>query len=476
MKRGQLSLEEAEVALDDFQKRLPVRPRGDPSVGAGHRGRWPRPRRRPSGCCPTSRPASTARGGRPRLRHACPRSPTTFQVHPKLLKQFEARDKMFDGRRGRLGARPRRWRTARSSLEGTDLRIAGQDTRRGTFSHRHAVLIDHTNGDEYAPLAHLGPDQGKFWIYDSLLSEYAALGFEYGYSVVAKESLVVWEAQFGDFWNGASTIVDQFLVAAEDKWDQTSGLVMYLPHGYEGQGPEHSSARVERFLTLCAEDNIQIANVTQAGAALPPAPPPGAPHRAQAARASSPRSPCCGPRSMRSPVDDLLSGSFQEILDDAGVRRPGRRAPHRARPRGKVGPGGHRRPRRGRGARRGGAGRAAVPVALRPARRDRRPVPGRHGARVAPGGAREHGRVELRQGPPLRALRRAPTRSGASRGTSRAAPPAARTPSTCRSRPSSSTAAVDRPADGAVSTVDQPQREADDRLELGEGDRRGRRP
>ena len=184
-------------------------------------------------------------------------------MHPKLLKQFEARDKLWaDGEVD--------WALAEAMaygsllLEGTDIRMAGQDTRRGTFSHRHAVLVDHTNGDEYAPLAHLGGEQGKFWIYDSLLSEYAALGFEYGYSVVAKDSLVIWEAQFGDFWNGASTIVDQFLVSAEDKWTQTSGLVLYLPHGYEGQGPEHSSARVERFLALCAEDNIQVANCTQA--------------------------------------------------------------------------------------------------------------------------------------------------------------------------------------------------------------------
>jgi 2-oxoglutarate dehydrogenase E1 component len=149
-------------------------------------------------------------------------------------------------------------------LEGTDIRFAGQDSRRGTFSQRHAVLIDHTSGREWAPLAHLGPDQGKFWIYDSLLSEYAAVGFEYGYSVANKDALVCWEAQFGDFVNGASTIIDQFLVAAEDKWDQTSGLVMLLPHGYEGQGPEHSSARLERFMQLAADNNMQIVQPTTA--------------------------------------------------------------------------------------------------------------------------------------------------------------------------------------------------------------------
>jgi 2-oxoglutarate decarboxylase len=180
------------------------------------------------------------------------------------------------------------------------------------------VLIDHTTGDEYAPLAHLGSEQGKFWIYDSLLSEYAALGFEYGYSVIAKESLVVWEAQFGDFWNGASTIVDQFVVAAEDQWNQTSGLVLYLPHGYEGQGPEHSSARVERFLTLCAEDNIQVATCTQAAQIF---------HLLRRQVRRSVRKPLIiftpksllRARSMRSSADELLHGHFRETLDDPGV-------------------------------------------------------------------------------------------------------------------------------------------------------------
>ena len=148
--------------------------------------------------------------------------------------------------------------------EGSPVRFAGQDSRRGTFSQRHSTLIDHQTGAEHIPLQHLGDGAAAFMIYDSPLNEFAALGFEYGYSVVRKEALTIWEAQFGDFVNGAQVVIDQFIAAAEDKWDETSGLVMLLPHGYEGQGPEHSSARIERFLTLCAEDNIQVCQPTTA--------------------------------------------------------------------------------------------------------------------------------------------------------------------------------------------------------------------
>ena len=156
--------------------------------------------------------------------------------------------------------------------EGVNVRLTGQDTRRGTFSHRHAVLVDYSNGEEYVPLAHIrdglhriGADaleptepMGNFTVRDSLLSEYAAVGFEYGYSVEAPEALVAWEAQFGDFANGAQIIIDNFMVAAENKWGQFSGLVLLLPHGYEGQGPEHSSARFERFLSLSARGNLRV--------------------------------------------------------------------------------------------------------------------------------------------------------------------------------------------------------------------------
>jgi 2-oxoglutarate dehydrogenase E1 component len=149
-------------------------------------------------------------------------------------------------------------------LEGKDVRMSGQDVKRGTFSHRHACLVDAVNNTEINRLDGLAPKQGKFRIYNSLLSEYGVLGFEYGYSLATPDALVLWEAQFGDFANGAATMIDQFIFAGESKWGRMSGLVMLLPHGYEGQGPEHSSARLERFLQGCAEYNVTVANITSA--------------------------------------------------------------------------------------------------------------------------------------------------------------------------------------------------------------------
>ena len=198
-----------------------------------------------------------------RIFHHLTEYPETFTVHPKLASQFEARAKLYE--EGEV-----EWATAEALafgsllLEGHSVRLAGEDSRRGTFSHRHAALVDYETGEPWIPLDDLEGADGRFWVYDSLLSEYAALGFEYGYAQQNPEALVLWEAQFGDFINGAQVIIDQYLVAAEDKWSQHNGLVLLLPHGYEGQGPEHSSARIERFLIQAAEDNMQICNATTA--------------------------------------------------------------------------------------------------------------------------------------------------------------------------------------------------------------------
>ena len=184
--------------------------------------------------------------------------PEGFNVHPKLLTLLERRQKMavngnIDWGFAELAA------FGSLAMEGVPVRLAGQDSRRGTFVQRHAVFYDRETNDEWTPLASLSSDQAKFWIYNSLLSEYAALGFEYGYSVERPEALVLWEAQFGDFVNGAQVVIDEFISSSQQKWNQHSSIVLLLPHGYEGQGPDHSSARIERFLQLGAEDNMRIA-------------------------------------------------------------------------------------------------------------------------------------------------------------------------------------------------------------------------
>jgi len=192
----------------------------------------------------------------------CRTLPNDFKPHPKVRRLLDDRAAMI-GPEGRID-----WGCGEMLafgsllLEGTDIRLSGEDTGRGTFSHRHAVLRDVETEVKYVPLNHLRPQQGKFWVIDSMLSEAAVLGFEYGFSSADPHNLVVWEAQFGDFANGAQVIIDQFIAAAESKWQRMSGLVMLLPHGYEGQGPEHSSARLERFLQLCAENNMQVCNLT----------------------------------------------------------------------------------------------------------------------------------------------------------------------------------------------------------------------
>ncbi|HEY4558415.1 MAG TPA: multifunctional oxoglutarate decarboxylase/oxoglutarate dehydrogenase thiamine pyrophosphate-binding subunit/dihydrolipoyllysine-residue succinyltransferase subunit [Enteractinococcus sp.] len=183
--------------------------------------------------------------------------PEGFNVHPKLMTLLERRNKMavngnIDWGFAELAA------FGSLMMEGVPVRLAGQDSRRGTFVQRHAVFYDRETNDEWTPLSSLSHDQAKFWIYNSLLSEYAALGFEYGYSVERPEALVLWEAQFGDFVNGAQIVIDEFISSSQQKWNQHSSIVLLLPHGYEGQGPDHSSARIERFLQLSAEDNMRV--------------------------------------------------------------------------------------------------------------------------------------------------------------------------------------------------------------------------
>jgi 2-oxoglutarate dehydrogenase E1 component len=242
--------------------------------------------------------------------------PAAFHPNPKALKILEQRLE-----RARTG-QPVDWGTGESlgyaSLlaEGRGIRLSGQDARRGTFSHRHAVLYDVENGKPYTPLQNLSSGQGRFEVLDSPLSEAAVLGFEYGYSLDRPEKLVLWEAQFGDFLNTAQVIVDQFIASAEDKWQRLSGIVLLLPHGYEGQGPEHSSARVERFLTLAAEDNIQVCNLTtpaQIFHAL----------RRQVLRPIRKPLVIFTPKSLLrahiSTLDEIATGSFKRVIGDTTV-------------------------------------------------------------------------------------------------------------------------------------------------------------
>jgi 2-oxoglutarate dehydrogenase E1 component len=192
------------------------------------------------------------------LCHRMTRAPEGFHIHPKVQKLYDQRAQMGEGKLAfDYGAAEL---LAFSSLlvDGTPVRLSGQDTQRGTFNQRHAVLVDIENEQRYFPLQHLDADQARFEVYNSMLSEAAVLGFEYGYSRDTPEALVLWEAQFGDFANGAQIVIDQFIAASEAKWNLLSGLVLLLPHGYEGQGPEHSSARIERYLQLAAGDNMQI--------------------------------------------------------------------------------------------------------------------------------------------------------------------------------------------------------------------------
>jgi 2-oxoglutarate dehydrogenase E1 component len=332
VRRGDIPLEEAEAALDDFNAKLQVvldDVRGEPSLA---------PTELPVPAPPLADGPSPQTGIAPELLHALSsvvRSvPEGFTIHPKLERQFAQRDDLVAS--GHVD-----WALAEAlaigslMYEGVNVRLTGQDTRRGTFSHRHSVLVDYANGEEYVPLAHIrdglrrigatslepSGDMGNFTVRDSLLSEYAAVGFEYGYSVEAPEALVAWEAQFGDFANGAQIIIDNFLVAAENKWGQHAGLVLLLPHGYEGQGPEHSSSRYERFLSLSARGNMRVTVPSTSAQYF---------HLLRSQALLTPKRPLVvvTPKSMlrahasRSTIGELEAGSFQHVIDDDSIEDP----------------------------------------------------------------------------------------------------------------------------------------------------------
>jgi 2-oxoglutarate dehydrogenase E1 component len=189
-------------------------------------------------------------------------APENFHLHKTIQRQLQAKRTMIDTGEGIDWATAEALAFGTLLTEGYPVRLSGQDSSRGTFSQRHAALVDQETEERYLPLCHIQDGQSEFEAVDSLLSEAAVLGFEYGYSLAEPKALVLWEAQFGDFANGAQVIIDQFIASGEMKWLRMSGLVLLLPHAFEGQGPEHSSARLERFLQLCADDNMQVANCT----------------------------------------------------------------------------------------------------------------------------------------------------------------------------------------------------------------------
>ncbi|MEV7118439.1 multifunctional oxoglutarate decarboxylase/oxoglutarate dehydrogenase thiamine pyrophosphate-binding subunit/dihydrolipoyllysine-residue succinyltransferase subunit [Kitasatospora griseola] len=256
--RGDITMEEAEQALQDFQGQLE---KVFAEVREATAAPAPAETGRPVANFPVSIQTGISAEMIKRIAASQVNLPDWLTVHPRLLPQLQRRaasveDNTIDWATGEALA------IGSLLMEGHPVRLAGQDSRRGTFGQRHAVLIDRNTGEDYTPLMYLTEDQARFTVYDSLLSEYAAMGFEYGYSLTRPNALVMWEAQFGDFVNGAQTMVDEYIASAEQKWGQHSGVTLLLPHGMEGQGPDHSSARPERFLALCAQDNMTVAMPT----------------------------------------------------------------------------------------------------------------------------------------------------------------------------------------------------------------------
>jgi multifunctional 2-oxoglutarate metabolism enzyme len=317
--RGDITMEEAEAALRDYQQQLEraftetrdaaTRP-AEPGTVRRHE-----PEDRPV----NHKAVTTAVSPEvvKRIIDTQVNLPASFTVHPRLKPLLDRRAAMvaedaIDWATGELLA------FGALVIDGYPVRLVGQDSRRGTFGQRHAVLVDRHTGQEYTPLKQLDSGPAKFFVHDSLLSEYAAMGFEYGYSVARPEALVCWEAQFGDFANGAQTITDEFISSGEQKWGQRSGVVLLLPHGYDGQGPDHSSARVERFLSLCAQDNMTVAMPTTPGNYF---------HLLRWQGLSGRHKPLIvfTPKSMlrlkaaASAVSEFTSGSFRPLISDSGV-------------------------------------------------------------------------------------------------------------------------------------------------------------
>ncbi|MDQ0645110.1 multifunctional oxoglutarate decarboxylase/oxoglutarate dehydrogenase thiamine pyrophosphate-binding subunit/dihydrolipoyllysine-residue succinyltransferase subunit [Microbacterium murale] len=311
--RGDITEEEYDQAKDDFQGRLEV---AFAETHAAETGATP--------IAPDLVPVDEV-SGEPDVTgvsaevvgligEAFANKPDGFTVHPKIQQLLDKRVEMtrsgnIDWGFGELLA------FGSLLVEGTPVRLAGQDSRRGTFVQRHAVMHDRSNGQEWLPLANLSENQGRFFVYDSLLSEYAAMAYEYGYSVEAPEALVLWEAQFGDFANTAQAVIDEYISSADQKWGQQSGVTLLLPHGYEGQGPDHSSARIERFLQLCAQDNMTVAR---------PSTPASYFHLLRRQAYARPRRPLIvfTPKAMlrlrgaTSNVEDFTQGRFEPVIDD----------------------------------------------------------------------------------------------------------------------------------------------------------------
>ena len=311
--RGDITVEDAEEALRDFQQQLE-------KIFSETRGATGRPTPQPDlDPAPASPPFTTATtlDVIKRIGDAYSTFPEGFTIHPRLKPQIDRRAAM-SSEGGVDWATAELYAFGATVVDGKAVRLAGQDSRRGTFTQRHAVLIDRVTGADYTPLRNLTEDQEQFWVYDSLLSEYAAMGFEYGYSVARSDALVCWEAQFGDFSQGAQTIIDEFISSGEAKWGQRSAVALLLPHGFEGQGPDHSSARPERFLQLAAEANMTIAMCSTPASYF---------HLLRRQALSDVRRPLIAftPKSLLrlkaavSSLDEFTDGQFEPVLPDAAV-------------------------------------------------------------------------------------------------------------------------------------------------------------